>query len=93
MAGVQILLVGSCLLFCAGMVAALLAFPRIPLQMIATTATIYFSMYLCACSLHAVLGPDQHINLFIYLVWNFPLLVFNRLVNSPAVGNVLENAF
>ena len=89
-AGIQIILMVSCLLFSAGIVVALLAFPKVPLQTVATTATLYFSAYLWVSSLNAILGPDQHINLFIYLVWNFPLLVFNRLVNSPAVGNVLD---
>jgi signal transduction histidine kinase len=89
-AGIQIILMVSCLLFSAGIVVALLAFPKVPLQTVATTATLDFSAYLWLSSLNAILGPDQHINLFIYLVWNFPLLVFNRLVNSPAVGNVLD---
>ena len=91
-AGVQIVLIGSSMLFSVGIVAALLAFPKIPLQTVATTATIYYLAYLCACSLDVVLGSEEHVSLFIYLVWNFPLLVFNRLVNAPSVGNVLDKS-
>ncbi len=90
-AGYQILLVSSCLVFCAGMVTVLLAFPKIPLQTVATTATIYFfSVLMRGARCTRSWDSDQHVSLYIYLVWNFPLLVFNRLVNSPAAGNVLD---
>jgi signal transduction histidine kinase len=88
-AGIESALVISCMLFSAGIVVALLVFPKIPLQAIATAATHFFSLYLCVGSLNAVLGTSRHLNLFIYLIWNFPLLVFNRLVNAPAVGRTL----
>ena len=91
-AGFQTVLIVSCMLVGAGIAAALLAFPKIPLQTVATMATIFFLFYLCACSLNAVLGPSLHLNLFIYLVWFFPLAVFNRLVNAPAVGRVLDKS-
>jgi signal transduction histidine kinase/CheY-like chemotaxis protein len=39
-----------------------------------------------------VLGSTQHLNLFIYLIWFFPLVVFNRLVNAPAVGRLLDKS-
>ena len=89
-AGVELVLIVSCLLFGVGIGVTLLVFPRVPLQKVATTATIFFTFYLCACSLSAVLGTAQHLNLFIYLVWLFPLVVFNRLVNAPAVGRILD---
>jgi signal transduction histidine kinase len=88
-AGIESVLVISCMLFSAGIVVALLAFPNIPLQAVATAATLFFSLYLCVGSLNAVLGASRHLNLFIYLVWNFPLLVFNRLVNAPEMGRTL----
>jgi signal transduction histidine kinase len=58
------------------------------LQTVATGATTYFAVYLCSCSA-IVVHRAQYGNLFIYLVWFFPLVVFNKLVNSPAVGRLL----
>jgi signal transduction histidine kinase/ActR/RegA family two-component response regulator len=89
-AGPEVVLIVVSLLFSGGIVAALRAFPKIPLQMVAIASTIFFSFYLCACSLIAVLGPSRHVNLFIYLVWFFPLLVFNRMVNAPTAGRILD---
>jgi diguanylate cyclase (GGDEF)-like protein/PAS domain S-box-containing protein len=37
----------------------------------------------------AALGPGEHLNIFVYLVWFFPLLVFNKLVNRFDVGQFL----
>jgi signal transduction histidine kinase/ActR/RegA family two-component response regulator len=91
-ASIELVLIVSCLLFGVGVAATLLAFPRVPLQTVATTATIFFTFYLCACSLSAVLGTAEHLNLFIYLAWFFPLAVFNRLVNAPAVGRILDKS-
>ena len=87
--GVESLLVISCALFAAGTLFTLLVCRNVALQTVATTSTIYFAFYLCACSINSVEGIGAHLNLLIYLVWFFPLLVFNKLVNAPAVGRLL----
>lgn len=62
--------------------------PRRPAN-VATISTIYFALYLCAGSVIAITRSSQHFNLFIFLIWFFPLLVFNKLVNAPVVGRFL----
>ena len=68
---------------------ASLAFPRLPAQPVAAAATVFYTVYLCAGIFISVLDTADHQSLFIYLVWFFPLLVFNRLVNSLTVGRGL----
>jgi signal transduction histidine kinase/CheY-like chemotaxis protein len=59
------------------------------LQTVAIISTIYFSLYLFSVSIIAVCGRGNHRNLHVYLIWFFPLLVFNKLVNEPVVGQFL----
>jgi diguanylate cyclase (GGDEF)-like protein/PAS domain S-box-containing protein len=82
------LVIGSCLLS-AGALLTLLLFRRVGIQTIATVTTIFLTVNIVAGMLIAVTGPKNHINLFIYLFWLFPLLVFNKLVNQPSVGRWL----
>jgi diguanylate cyclase (GGDEF)-like protein/PAS domain S-box-containing protein len=58
-------------------------------QTVATASTIFYATYLCAGMVFAIYTEPDHRSLFVYIVWFFPLLVFNKLVNSPAVGRVL----
>jgi signal transduction histidine kinase/ActR/RegA family two-component response regulator len=88
-AGPERLLILSCLLFTSGTLVILVVCRNIPLQIIATTSTAYFAFYLCACSISAVSNGSQPLNLLIYLVWFFPLLVFNKMVNAANVGRRL----
>jgi len=81
-------LILSSTVFSLGTLATLLAFRRVALQSVATVSMIYFTIYLSVCSSFAILGPGEHTNLPIYLVWFFPLLIFNKLVNSPKVARV-----
>jgi signal transduction histidine kinase len=85
-AGVEAALITFCTVYSSAALIALVAFRNIPLQTIATVSTTFFGVYLCACSTVSVIGTGHHPNLLIYMVWFFPLLVFNKLVNSPAVG-------
>jgi signal transduction histidine kinase len=87
--GVEGLLILSCLLFESGVLVTLLFFRQVGLQIVATVSTTYFGVYLCACAIEAVSSMGQHLNFFIVLIWFFPLLVFNRLVNAPAVARFL----
>jgi diguanylate cyclase (GGDEF)-like protein/PAS domain S-box-containing protein len=77
------------LLFSLGALASLLIFQRIASQTIATASTIWFSINLLVGMMIAVLGTGEHLSLFVYLVWFFPLLVFNKLVNRPDAGRFL----
>jgi signal transduction histidine kinase len=90
--GAEAALILSSLTFSAGTLVTLLAFRKVPLPTVATVATIFFGVYLCACALVSVFGQGQHLNLLIYLVWFFPLLVFNKLVNAPDVAHVLAKS-
>jgi diguanylate cyclase (GGDEF)-like protein len=89
MAGTEIALVVSCVLFTSGVLVTLLCFPKVALQTVATVSTIYFALDLSLGVMIAICGYGEHLNVFVYLVWFFPLLVFNKLVNQPAVGRLL----
>jgi signal transduction histidine kinase/CheY-like chemotaxis protein len=84
-------LILSCLLFTSGMLSVLLFRPQLAIRWVATVATIYFAFYLCTGSIISIAGARHQTNLFAYLVWFFPLLVFNKLVNAPAAGRLLAN--
>ena len=86
--GFEAVLILSCLVVSAGTLATLLLCRKVELQTVATVLTAYFGIYLCACSILAV-SAGHALNLLIYFVWFFPLLVFNKLVNSPAIARVL----
>jgi diguanylate cyclase (GGDEF)-like protein/PAS domain S-box-containing protein len=88
-AGIQIVLVLSCLLLSVAALVLLLFCRDLAVQTIATVATTYFAIHLCAGAFAAVRENGHHLNLLVYLVWFFPLLVFNKLVNEPAVARFL----
>jgi diguanylate cyclase (GGDEF)-like protein/PAS domain S-box-containing protein len=74
--------------FSLGSLLTLVFFRKVALQTVATTATAYFSINLCASTFVAFCGRGEHLNVFVPLLWFFPLLAFNNLANSPAVGKV-----
>src|ERR1035441_9310339 len=69
---------------------AALYFRKATVKTLAPLSTAYYALYLCSGVMAAVLGNGKHVNLFTYLVWFFPLLVFNKLVNSGPVGRFLD---
>jgi len=69
---------------------AALYFRKTTVKSLAVASTIYYALYLLSGMLAAVLGSGKHVNLFTYLVWFFPLLVFNKLVNSGRTGEFLD---
>lgn len=85
----EILVILSCVLFSIGVLVTLLFCPSVRLQTVATITIIYFIIYLSAGSITAMIGDSVHLNLLIFLVWFFPMVVFNKLVNSPATGRLL----
>jgi PAS domain-containing protein len=72
--------------FAISVLTASLIFPRVPAQPIATAATAFYTIYLCSGIFISLFCHVDHQILFVYLIWFFPLLLFNRLVNSPAMG-------
>jgi diguanylate cyclase (GGDEF)-like protein/PAS domain S-box-containing protein len=87
--GPEIGLIFCCLVFSGGTLLTLLFFPNVALETVAIVTTVYFGIHLSAGSIVAATGAGQHFDFFIYLVWFFPLLAFNRLVNGPAMGRFL----
>jgi signal transduction histidine kinase len=87
--GAEIPLILAGVLFSAGILITLRLFPRISLQTVATSCIAYFGLHLAAGTVLATTGSGPHLNIFIYMVWFFPLLVFNKLVNSAARGRIL----
>ncbi len=88
-AGSEAVLVVCSFLFSFVSLVILFVFPRVSPQTIATVATGAFSVNLCVGMVIAICGRGEHLNVFVYLLWFFPLLVFNKLVNKPAVGQLL----
>jgi len=76
--------------FSLGALLTLVLFRSVALQTVATTATAYFSINLSVSILTAICGGGKHLNLFVPLLWFFPLLAFNNLANSPAVAKVFS---
>jgi len=87
--GVETAVVLSSGLFGSGLLVTLFVFRRVKVQTLATASTTYYGLYLCAGMIVALGGLGNHSNLFTYMVWFFPLMVFNNLVNSPSVGRFL----
>jgi diguanylate cyclase (GGDEF)-like protein/PAS domain S-box-containing protein len=87
--GRELVLIICSLLFSSGALVTLLFIRHVALQTIATVSTICFSINLCAGMMIAAFGRGDPLNLFVYLIWFFPLLVFNKLVNKPTAGRLL----
>jgi PAS domain S-box-containing protein len=85
----ELFFVACVFLFTLGALITLLAFPKVPLQTIATATTGYYAAHMCVGVWLSLSGTGQHLNLFIYLLWFFPLLAFNKLVNQPAISRLL----
>ena len=84
--GLEIALILSLVLFASGALVALVFFPRLPLQFVATASIVYYTFYLCTGPLIVAVGSESHLHIYIYLVWFFPLLAYNKLVNAPITG-------
>jgi diguanylate cyclase (GGDEF)-like protein len=85
----EFIFVACVFIFTLGALVTLVAFRRVAVQTIATTVTCYYAVHMCVGVWISLSGSGQHINLFIYLLWFFPLLVFNKLVNQPAISRLL----
>lgn len=89
--GIEAELIGSGFLFSIGILLTSFFLRRVPVQLLATASTVYYTLYLCACVITSVCGAGDHFSLFIYLVWLFPLLVLNKMVNSVAIARIVGN--
>jgi diguanylate cyclase (GGDEF)-like protein/PAS domain S-box-containing protein len=89
-AGEEIVLVASGFLVSVTVLVVSIVFPKIPVQPIAAASTAFYIVYLCAGILISVYCKGDHQSLFVYLIWFYPLLLFNRLVNSIAIGKILS---
>ena len=89
-AGKELVLVLSSFSFSVGALVTLIFFRRVALQILTTTSTCFFAANLCIGVVIAVCGSGDHVNLFVYLLWFFPLLIFNKLVSQPTMGRLLS---
>jgi hypothetical protein len=87
--GIEAVLVVCSFVFSLGSLATLLVSRSVTLQAVATAATVFFSINLCTGIFIAIYGRGEHLNVFVYLLWFFPLLGFNKLVNRPSIGRLL----
>jgi diguanylate cyclase (GGDEF)-like protein len=87
--GAEAVLILCSVSFFSGALGTLLVFRKVALQAVATVSTSCSAIILGAGMLITVYGKGEYLNLFVYLSWFFPLLVFNELVNRPAVGRLL----
>jgi len=82
-------LIVSCALFTSAALLTLLFLGHVAAQLVATVCTVYYTLYLCAGATLALYGAHEHEHMFVYLVWFFPLLVFNKIVNAPVASRFL----
>jgi len=85
----ETVLIVSCALFASAALATLLFLGHVGAQLVAAVSTLYYTFYLCTGAALALYGGKQHAHVFVYLVWFFPLLVFNKIVNAPAARRFL----
>jgi diguanylate cyclase (GGDEF)-like protein/PAS domain S-box-containing protein len=89
-AGAQTVLIPACGVFNLLLLLTLLFYRKIAVQTAASASTVFYILYLTAGLVISIVGEADHHSFFVYLVWFFPLMVFNKLVNSPAVGRIFE---
>ena len=87
--GLERPLVLSCLIYSILSLAYLLYRPGVPVQTIATISTIYFGVYLTAGVFISVFGRGEHLSVFVYLIWFYPLLAYHRVVTEPVAGAMI----
>lgn len=85
----EFIFIACVFLFTLGALITLLVFRKVALQSVATATTGYYAVHMCIGVWMSLWGSGEHLNLFIYLLWFFPLLTFNKLVNQPAISRLL----
>jgi PAS domain S-box-containing protein len=74
-------LVAACLLFSSTLMGLLLTWPLDRLAPLAVSATAFFAAYLAALSVYAVFDSPSRDVFLVGLIWFFPLMAFNKIVN------------
>jgi len=87
--GIEAALIVSGFLFSIGILLTLSFLRNVPIQSLATACTVYYMLYLCAGVGLAAFRAGSGFDLFIYVVWFFPLLVLTKMINSVAIERVL----
>ncbi|MEO5669902.1 MAG: ATP-binding protein [Ramlibacter sp.] len=82
--GPELWLVGSCAVFCVGMLVLLLARPFDRMPWVVPVSSLFFLLYLTLGALASIGRESILQSLLVYLIWFFPLLAFNRFVNVTA---------
>lgn len=85
----EFVFVSGIFLFSLGALFTLLVFRKVALQTVATATTCYYGFHMCVGVWICLARTGQHLNTFIYLLWFFPLLSFNKLVNEPTINRLL----
>lgn len=80
--GVETLLLLASLAFCAILIILLWIRPFDRFPWVAPTVSLFFFSYLAGGGLISLLQTESLANLMVYLLWFFPLLAFNRFVNT-----------
>lgn len=80
--GAETWLITACAVFCAILLFVLVRRPFDEIPWITPAACGFFYLYLVAGSLLAMRDASMVGSFVVYLVWFFPLLAFNRLVNT-----------
>lgn len=89
-AGFELWLVISCALFSAAVILGFFLLPARLFHHVTIIAILYFGFYLSAGILIALYSGDRTTNVFVYLVWFFPLLAFNILMRVTRSGRLLH---
>lgn len=84
-AGLELWLLTASLLFCSTMLLVMRLRPFDENLWVAPVVCLFFYGYLVAGGLVALLQFHSLANLLVYLLWFFPLLAFNRFVNTSAL--------
>jgi PAS domain S-box-containing protein len=87
--GFGIWLVASCLIFSIALLLMLAMLPLHRLAPVAIAATGYFTAYLGASAVYAILSPPNRDTLFAALFWFIPLQAFNNIANRGRAARIL----
>lgn len=88
-AGMETLLLVASLVFCGTLIVVLWVSPFDRTPWVAPTVSVFFYGYLIGGGLISLLQTESLANLMVYQLWFFPLLAFNRFVNTSRFQSVI----
>lgn len=83
-------LIAACLVVVTLFIALLLKPSPWPAQKVSALASAFFSAYLPVVALSATWASSEFYRVLPYLIWYYPLLVFNKFNNSGRTGALLD---